>query len=147
MGLACELIQIQKCWFFGPPFAHLLTGHALDMWTLSYVSPLSLTQVRTKVDRPSPVVSADLKRNSYLKIRILRIFRLSTSMVPGTLYNEPLHAVVGGELGQGQQVLHGDRLVDLGHLHFHLYFCYFLHPSALARFPFSTRTSWYSSKN
>ena len=24
--------------------------------------------------------------------------------------------VVGGELGQGQQVLHGDGLVDLGHL-------------------------------
>ena len=33
-----------------------------------------------------------------------------------TLYNEPLHVVVGGELGQGQQALHGDGLVDLGHL-------------------------------
>ena len=39
--------------------AHLLTGHALDMWTLSYVSPLSLTEVRAKVDRPSPVVTTE----------------------------------------------------------------------------------------
>ena len=37
-------------------------------------------------------------------------------IVPSTLYNEPLHVVVGGELGQGQQALHGDGLVDLGHL-------------------------------
>ena len=35
---------------------------------------------------------------------------------PGTLHNQPLHLVVGGELGQGQQALHGDGLVDLGHL-------------------------------
>jgi hypothetical protein len=39
--------------------AHLLTGHALDMWTLSYVNPLSLTEVRAKVDRPSPVVTTE----------------------------------------------------------------------------------------
>ena len=39
--------------------AHLLTGDALDTWTLSYVSHLSLPEVRAKVDRPSPVVTAE----------------------------------------------------------------------------------------
>ena len=38
------------------------------------------------------------------------------AIVPCTLHNEPLYVVVGGELGQGQQALHGDGLVDLGHL-------------------------------
>ena len=37
-------------------------------------------------------------------------------IVPGALHHQPLQVVVGGELGQGQQPLHADRLVHLGHL-------------------------------
>ena len=40
--------------------ADLFTRHALNMGTLSYVSPLSLTEVSTEVNRPSPVVNTDL---------------------------------------------------------------------------------------
>ena len=90
--------------------ANLLTRHALDMRALSYVSPLSLTSVCTKVDRPSPVVNTDLSgRNT----KILHSETVGNSclhvIVPGTLHNQPLHLVVGGELSQGQQELHGDE--------------------------------------
>ena len=34
-------------------------------------------------------------------------------IVPGTLYNEPLHVMMRRELGQGQQSLHAHRLINL----------------------------------
>lgn len=68
--------------------------------TLSNVSPLSSTEVCTKVDRISPVVNMELH-----------------VIVPGILKNESLNVVdVCGELGEGQQALRGDALVDLGHM-------------------------------
>merc|ERR1719317_1457842 len=79
--------------------AHLLARHALDMGALWQVCSLGLTKVSAKVHRTCSVVNTDLH-----------------VIVPGTLYNQPLHVVVGGELGQRQQALHRDRLVHLSNL-------------------------------
>ena len=39
---------------------HLLTGHALDRWSLGQLRPLSLAEVSSEVNGPSPVVNTDL---------------------------------------------------------------------------------------
>ena len=56
-----------------PIVYHLLTGHALDRWSLGQLRPLSLAEVRSKVDGPSPVVNTDLNINI---IYILSVYHI-----------------------------------------------------------------------
>ena len=51
---------------------HLLTGHALDRWSLGQFRSLSLTEVSSEVDGPSPVVDTDLNIN----INILSVYHI-----------------------------------------------------------------------
>ena len=52
---------------------HLLTGHALDRWSLGQLRPLSLAEVSSEVDGPSPVVDTDLNINI---IYILSVYHI-----------------------------------------------------------------------
>ena len=71
------------------------------MRTLCNVSPLSPTEVCTKVDRPSPVVITELRLEQRIenKDHVILDNPCLHVIVPGILQNESLHVVVSGEHG------------------------------------------------
>ena len=63
---------------------HLLTGHALDRWSLGQLRPLSLAEVSSEVDGPSPVVDTDLNINIIYYCPSIILYALSS--IKGSIY-------------------------------------------------------------
>jgi len=78
---------------------HLLARHGLHMGTLGHLCLLRLGEIGSEVDAGGAVVDPHLH-----------------VVVPRALNNQPLHVVAIAEDGQGDESVHRDALVDLGHL-------------------------------
>ena len=88
----------------------MFTRHALDMMTLSNVSPLSLTKVCTKVNRPIPVDNMDLRSKQIIKNHhhVLLDNPCLHVTVPGKIHMSIHVVVMGGEQGDSKLFMEKD---------------------------------------